>query len=116
MSETTSEDVTAAIHKKLTAVQEKNADLAKQLADKYKVGLNPFDVLVMKLDTFIEMALSPEQSLTLELAVELKLSEVFEQTLQQLAKQETRQRILEGVPGVDPNAQPLPQNSPFRRP
>jgi superfamily II helicase len=85
-----------------TLVQE-NESRQQVMASKYGVGLNPADVVNIRLNCTLSAILSEEHRIRVEIMTQTMVSNILDSALNTAEKQETRKRLTEGIPGLDPN-------------
>lgn len=90
----------------LEELLEENGKRHEKLAKELEAAINPLDVANVRLSCLMSMLLDEHGRLRVEIATQTMLSNMLDTVLNEAAKQKAAHTLLQGVPGVDPNATP----------
>lgn len=104
----------AEIQEQLEKLMEANAERTQQLATNFRAALQPSDIVSIRLNSLITVLLDEPNRLRVEVMTQTMLGHILDSVMNEASEAKTRNSLLEGVPGVDPNAQQAAP-SPFLR-
>lgn len=94
----------------LKSLLEENEERYEALLKGYGAALNPLDITNVRMSCLMSMLLDESARLRVEISTQTMLATMLDGVMESAAKQKAQNTLLQGVPGVDPNATP-PSNA-----